>query len=427
MKLKSSIILTILLTGTLLLCYLLQVIDNAVVIRYDTYILTAFAILFYLGTWLWFCPSIIRFLFQIVAGVGIFMCIIERMVVYSLSYNQIIYIQYGFYAALIMCCLTIVTMIWMDLTYTPQKPRKKITAKIHSRIVISILFAGVFFLFKYEMIRSANGWDVMAGYKDILIVVVLLFYLGTWLWFCYPFIRLLLQVTAASGIIICFFRYAGRYTGFIFSSTVLWEGFYAVIFMCGLTSLTGIQIFLLDKQQQERIKEWGRKNLTKKKILPVTALTILILSPIFIRRFKDYTYVSDNYSLTVVRNSYEIPIEDPDELLAIMEEEIKGTPVITERDLILRNWKDAEKNGVVIKVNYHGDGKKLLIGSDTIPDTVTETIFLINDATAYVMIYYEGNLAHWNVDWSDLEAYFDYKYDFIQYAPVENRMIFSYR
>ncbi len=201
MRIKYSILISIFLAVTLLLCYLLQVLDSSVAIEYYTVIMTVSAILFYLGTWLWFCPFIIRFLLQAIAAMTIMMCIITRMVGYNLHYDQKEYIWYGFCVAIITCILAILAAVCMVLTDKTEKSRKIITKKIQSRIVISVLFTCIFILFYFRMANTWSGWYIMAGYKAILIVAALLFYLGTWLWLCTPMVRLLSQLTAVTVIV----------------------------------------------------------------------------------------------------------------------------------------------------------------------------------------------------------------------------------
>ncbi len=106
----------------------------------------------------------------------------------------------------------------------------------------------------------------------------------------------------------------------------------------------------------------------------IAVLTILIISPILFRRFKDYTYVCEEYNLTAVSHSFEIPIEKPDELLKILEEDIKYKNYILDNRNVLDDWKETEKNGVVIKADYHGEGKQLLYGGDETPKTIPVSI-----------------------------------------------------
>ncbi len=437
MKLKISIIISVLFSVIpIIYCLILAAnMDKwSYLTRYNI-IFIASALMFYLGTWLWFCPSLVRFLIQLTSGIIIMVYIAQYIALnshYLVGYGYYFidkpyeYIFYGFYIAFLICALTMLVVVWTILTDKPKKLRKVITGNVQSRIVISVLFTSIFILFHLRMADTWDGWSSMQGHKSIVITAVLLFYFGTWIYFFTPLMRLLAQITAVVAIAGCMFRFLRRYTGFIYSEVRFLEGFYLLLFMYGLTALTGILIFLLDKQQRERMKELCRKNLTKKKILAAIGLTILVLSPIFIRRYKDYTYVSDDYSLTVVRNSFEIPIKDPDELLAVLEDQLRGDPSFADRSMILYGLKEAEKYGVVVKADYHGDGKRLLVNGTNIPSTITGITYLVMDKTSYIIIYGKENMVYRNAFLFDLGENFGYDMEFTYYLPLEERMRFGF-
>ncbi len=257
-----------------------------------------------------------------------------------------------------------------------------------SKIISIILFTAIFLSFYLPMTNSMNGWDTLTDYKAIFTAAALLFYLGTW--FCAPRGRLLSQIIALAAIVACIFRHLERYTGYVIPRITLLPGFYIVLCLCGLTALTGILAVLLDKQQRALVKEWCVKHFTRKNVLPVAGIALIILIPLIVRWLLDFTYVGDGYSLTVVSSSFEIPVEKPDELLAMLEESIKDENELLDERHVLTDWRQAAKNGLVVKAEYHGEGKEILYREGDPARSVTEIIFLINKKVVYTIVCYEG-------------------------------------